>query len=145
MDSLSTIIRNDQWAGTKGIHNGLPLILRFRNKLVPGVNVSSLPRVVKIYWTYDEHESGMPSKANSQDMKVFENRLVEALESDLSGVLTAVITTNGYREWVYYVSSIETFASRLQNMPQEQEPYPIEIETEDDPKWEYYFNQVRPE
>ncbi len=145
MADLSTVIKNDEWAVAEGVHNDLPLMIRFRNKLVPNVNVSALPRLIQIYWNYSEHESGMPSEAESQSMEVFENRLVEALESDISGILAAAITTNGYREWVYYTQSTDIFAKKLHNMHQEIDPYPIEIEADSDPEWNYFFNQVRPE
>ena len=144
MEDLATIIEIDQWAIAEGTHNELPLMIRFRSKLTPAIDVSSHPQLIRIYWEFGSHASGMPSNSDSEDMEVFENRLVEALESDLAGILTSVITTNGYREWVYYTTSIDTFAARLHNMPQEQEPYPIKIETEADPNWDYYFNSVRP-
>ena len=145
MEALSEIIKSDQWAVAEGTHNDLPLMIRFRNKLSPGSSISNHPQLIRIYWDYTPHESGMPSTNDSQSMEVFENRLVDALETDLSGVLAAAITTNGYREWVWYCLSTDVFAERLHNMPQETEPYPIEIETENDPEWAYFFNTVRPE
>ncbi len=145
MEELSKVISNDQWAVAEGTHNDLPLMIRFRNKLSQTPMREGHPQLIQIYWDYSEHESGMPSSEESQSMEVFENRLVNALETDLSGVLAAVITTNGYREWVYYCLSTEAFAERLHNMPQETDPYPIEIETSSDPEWDYFFNQVRPE
>ena len=145
MENLSSIIENDVWAIAEGTHKDLPLLVRFREKLVPGIDVSNHPQLIRIYWEYEAHTSGMPSEADSDEMEVFENRLVDALENDLAGVLAAVVTTNGYREWIYYINSVDTFASRLHNMPQEQVPYPITIETEADPEWDYYFNRVRPE
>ncbi len=144
MEGLSDIIKNDQWAVAEGTHNDLPLMIRFRNKLSFGRSTSNHPQLIRIYWDYTSHESGMPSTDDSQSMEVFENRLVEALETDLSGVLAAAITTNGYREWVWYCQSTEIFAEKLHNMPQEADPYPIEIEAESDPEWDYFFNQVRP-
>jgi hypothetical protein len=145
MKELSVLIENDQWAVAEGTHNDLPLMIRFRDKFVQGVNISNHPQLIQIFWEYSEHESGMPSTEDSQSMEVFENRLVEALEGDLTGVLSAVITTNGVREWVYYCKSTDSFAKKLHNMPQESEPYPIGIEAGNDPDWEYFFNQVRPE
>jgi len=145
MKELRSIIDNDQWAVSEGTHNDLPLMVRFRNKLEPEINISNHPQLMQIYWNYSEHNSGMPSKKDSGEMETFENRLVNALENDLTGILTAVITTNGFREWVYYTTSIDAFAEKLHNMPQENEPYPIEIETDNDSGWEYFFNHVRPQ
>ncbi len=143
MEALRHIIKNDQWAVAEEMHNDLLLIIRFRNELTPDSGIFNHSQLIRIYWDYTQHESGMPSTDESQSMEVFENRLVDALEADLSGVLSAVITTDGYREWVWYCLSTEVFAERLHNMPQEADPYPIEIETEKDPKWSYFFNQVR--
>lgn len=109
------------------------------------LDISNHPQLIQIYWNYSKHDSGMPSSVDSQHMEIFENRLVDALENDLTGILVAVITTGGVREWVYYTKSLDAFAERLHNMPQESAPYPIEIDTDNDPEWEYFFNQVRPE
>ena len=87
----------------------------------------------------------MPDSEDSASMEVFENRLVESLEADMSGILTSVITTNGYREWVFYSKSVESFSEKLHNMPQQKEPYPIDIQADSDPGWNYFFNSVRPE
>lgn len=142
---LKSVIKGDLWAISEGTHNDLPIMIRFRNKLDRNEHTDNHPQLIHVYWEYSEHESGMPTKIESSSMEIFENRLVDALESDLSGFLSAVITTNGYREWVYYTTSIDAFAERLHNMPQETDPYPIKIEADLDPEWDYFFNQVRPE
>ncbi len=67
---------------------------------------------------------------------------IEALESDLSGVLAAAITTGGYRAWVWYCLSPEVFAEGLHNAPQETGICLIDVGTEYDPEWGYFFNQV---
>ncbi len=145
METLSNIIENDEWAGAEGTHKGLPLLIRFRPKLSPALELSAYPQLIQVYWGYTEHPSGMPSPEDSERMEVFEDRLVGALESDLSGLLASVITTNGYREWVLYTKSVDVFSERLHNMPQEEEPYPIQIEADHDPGWTYFFENVRPE
>ncbi|MGF1713162.1 DUF695 domain-containing protein, partial [Vibrio kagoshimensis] len=138
------IINNDHWAVAEGKYNDLPLMIRFRDKLMPHLGISNYPKLIQVYWNYSVHESGMPSKVDSAAMEIFENRLVDSLETDMSGVLSSAITTNGYREWVFYCKSTDVFAEKLHNIPQEMEPYPIEIEAVHDPKWDYYFNEVRP-
>jgi hypothetical protein len=85
----------------------------------------------------------MPSLGESREMEIFENRLVDAIESDLSGVLAGVVTTNGYRIWVIYVMDIDVFSERLHYMPQEDSPYPIRVETFSDSDWDFFFDNVR--
>ena len=145
METLENIIKNDEWTVAEGTHKNLPLIIRYRNELNSQLNLSNHPQLIQVYWEYADHSSGMPNDIDTKKMEVFENRLIEALESDLSGILTSVITTNGYREWVYYTTSVEAFSDKLHHMPQEKDPYPIEIETESDPKWNYYFKRVNPD
>ncbi|MDJ0809365.1 MAG: DUF695 domain-containing protein [Desulfobacterales bacterium] len=142
---LADIIARDKWAGAEGTHNELPLIIRFRNEVSRDCDLEELPQLIRIFWTFEDSPSGMPSSAESDAMRIFEDRLIDALEPDLSGMLIAAITTNGYREWVYYVRSVEAFSEKLHTMPQEEDPYPIEIQTRNDPEWGYFFNNVKPE
>lgn len=142
---LKEVIERDAWAGAEGVHNELPLIIRFRQEVSKDSHIAVLPLLIKICWRFEDSPSGMPSNVESEAMEVFEDRLVDALEPDIIGMLVAAITTNGYREWVYYVKSVESFAERLHAMPQEEDPYPIEIETQEDPRWDYFFNKIRPE
>ena len=142
---LADIISRDKWAGAEGTHNERPLIIRFRNEVSKDCDLKELPHLMRVFWTFEDSPSGMPSREENEAMRIFEDRLIDALEKDLAGMLIAAITTNGYREWVYYAKSVETFAERLHVMPQEENPYPIEIQTREDPKWDYFFNNVRPE
>lgn len=144
MDKIQKIVDEDNWSIAEGIHNQLPLIIRFRTKFTSSLNTEQFSQLIKIYWEFEEDPSGMPSESESETMEIFENRLVDALESDYSGVLTSVVTTNGYRHWVLYVKSVDLFSKRLHSMPQENHPYPIQIQTQQDAKWEYYFNNIKP-
>ena len=56
-------------------------------------------------------------------MRVFEDRLCDAWEHDAIAVLTAVLTFDGARQWVFYTADTEQCGSRLNAMPQEQERY----------------------
>lgn len=145
LNSLKDVIENDAWAGAEGVNNGLPVIIRFRNKIEQGRHTNEHPQLLQVYWEFDKHSNGMPSRDVMQEMTIFEDRISEALEKDLSGVLVAAITTNGYREWVFYAKSLDSFAEQLHNMPQNSEPYPIKIETMIDTEWKYFFDSVRPE
>ena len=141
---ISEILKRDAWAGAEGTHNGLPLIIRFRPEFSQDSNLQVFPQLLQVYWEFGHAPSGMPSQEESEAMQVFEDRLVNSLESVPEGALTAVVTTNGYREWVLYAKSVESFSEHLHHMPQESDPYPIEIETDFDPNWDYFFQNIRP-
>jgi hypothetical protein len=70
-------------------------------------------------------------------MGEFEDRLVAATESDAQSVLSLVVTGKNQREYVFHTKSTEEFLQRLTEMPQETEPYPIEIHHTADAEWEY--------
>ena len=70
-------------------------------------------------------------------MCVFEDRLIEATELDAQSVLSLVVTGKGQREYVFHTKATDEFLRRLTDMPQKEEPYPIEIHHVTDPVWEY--------
>jgi hypothetical protein len=84
----------------------------------------------------------MPAADVSQRMPVFEDRLCGAWECDGLAVLTAVLTFDGARQWVFYTADAPACGQRLNGMPQESEPYPIELDVFDDPEWAYLRNDV---
>jgi|GEM_PF-888422 hypothetical protein len=137
---LKTIIERDAWTLSEGTHSGKPLLIRFRDELgSKKPNIKGYANLVTVTWTYDGGESGMPDSKSSDAMEVFENRLILAVERDLSAVLSAVATNNNQREWFFYSKSVQEFGHRLSNMPQERERYPIDITTEFDPSWSLFF------
>jgi len=76
-------------------------------------------------------------------MKVFENRLVPAVERDNLAILTTVVTNDGERIWYFYVSDVPEFGKRLTNMPQEEERYPIALSATADPNWDFYLDILK--
>lgn len=98
--------------------------------------------LIRVTWSFEAEGAGMPSSAEADRMRVFENRLVAAVEGDLNSVLTAVITARGHRTWALYSRSVEEFSKALHSMPQEGERYPIEIDAQEDPEWSFLHDSV---
>jgi hypothetical protein len=84
----------------------------------------------------------MPDALASEAMGTFENRLCSAWERDALAFLAAVLTYDGARQWVFYTSDVAECGRRLHEMPQEIDPYPIELTTESDPQWQYLHEQI---
>lgn len=133
--SLEQIVANDRWSLAEGMHDDKPLLIRFREELRARPDVTALPLLVRVVWDFDTDATGMPDGEAGDAMEVFENRLVDAVEPDRIAVLTAVVTHDGDREWLFYAADAAAFARRLTEMPQEPERYPIEISVERDPAW----------
>lgn len=140
--TVKAIVAKDIWTLSEGTHNNKPLIIRFREQFQAKPDVSGYPKRLMVTWTYDGGPFGMPDTEASDKMRKFEDRLIAAVETDLNAVLTAVITNDNKRTWVYYASSTATFGERLTKMPQEEKRYPITIEASDDKDWNYLHQEI---
>ena len=114
--------------------------LRYRPDLTPSESHSSLLRII---WMYaDENAGVMPSDEDSAEMAEFEDLLVDALEADNLAILTAALTFDGARQWVWYTGDVPKCGERINSLPATVDPYPIEIDTLSDPKWEYLYETI---
>lgn len=140
---ISEAVARDMWAVAEGTHHGKPLLIRFRQELRSITDLTGYPLLLQITWPFAETDgTGLPDDPASSHMELFENRIAEAFERDCHAVLTAVITNDGSRQWLFYTSDIEECGRRLTDMPQERERYPIELTAEDDPCWTYLREKV---
>src|SRR5262245_52167487 len=113
-----------------------PALIRYRTPVLGGTKVPGYPWRLVILWPYaDEGIGALPSRKAMKQMETFEDRLCEAWESDAHAVLVAVLTFDGARQWVFYTKDVGECSERLEAMPQEKRPYPIELEACKDPKW----------
>jgi len=87
---------------------------------------------------YEPDEYGFPSETEAERLEIFEELLVQAVESDQHSILVAVLTCNRQREFVFQTADKAGFLERLTNIPHETERYPIQIEAYDDPDWRYF-------
>jgi len=125
------------WSIAEGTHEGMPVITRFRN-FDSSFSRSRYPQRLNIFWKFSNPtDNGLPSPEDSARAETFEDRLVEAVETDNQSILSIVLTGKGRREYVFHTSNTKEFLQRLTAMPQEEERYPIEIDSSEDVDWEY--------
>ena len=137
------LLKQDRWSMAEvPTQSGIALI-RYRTPVLSGSDVKGYGHVLKIVWGYASEGSGaMPSQEQSEAMGSFEGRFCDAVECDAHAVLTAVLTFDGARQWVYYTGDVPECGARLEGMPQEAEPYPLELTTEEDPEWSYLRDRI---
>ena len=115
-------------------------IRHFNDKL----NTLNYPQRLNIFWNMEEtFDNGYPNKEELNKLHTFEDRLIEAVEHDEFAIMSVVLTGNGQREFVFHTSDPQTFIQRLIDMPQEENPYPLEIHNDEDSKWGYYYNELQ--
>ena len=131
------------WTGLEAQTETYKFLMRFR-RFPNHLDTKKYPIRLNIFWHFtDKHESGMPSNQDSIDLESFENRLIDAVETDEFSILSIVYTGNGQREFFFHTSDQNEFLNRLTNMPQEETPYPIEINSNQDENWDYYYDDVQ--
>lgn len=125
------------WSIAEGKYQGRPVIIRFRN-FSQAFPRARYPRRLNVFWKFaNPMENDLPSPEDSARAEAFENRLVEAVETDDHSILSIVLTGKGLREYVFHTSNANEFLQRLTAMPQEKDRYPIEINSFEDEDWKY--------
>lgn len=143
MNVVERFLKHDRWAGASGEREAGPFILRFRTPVLESDETGVHANQLLVVWAYAEEGTGaLPSSEDQERMSAFEERLCEAWEGDGLAVLTAVLTFDGARQWVFYASDVGECGKRLNDMPLEAEPYPIKLTTEPDPGWDYLREQI---
>ena len=144
-EKSSSAAQSDEfgWAIAEGKTAAYPFQLRFR-RFPSDYSRSQFPVRLNVFWAMAGPDaSGLATPNDIKLMHTFENRIVEATESDGVAVLAMVLTGRGEREFVFFVRSGNDFLQRLTQMPQEEVRYPITIQSGRDPAWEYYDNETR--
>jgi hypothetical protein len=143
MSKVSRFLKHDHWAAADGKRDVGPFFLRFRTPILEGHETEDFEHQLLIVWPYADEDTGeLPSDEDQAQMHAFEERLRQAWEYDGLAVLTAVLTFDGARQWVFYTRNVDECGERLCAMPHEAEPYPIELTTEPDPTWSYLRDQI---
>jgi hypothetical protein len=128
----------DEWSVFETEIDELPAFVRFRSdagSLVKG----NYPTSFRVVWEYaadDEYQ--LPSDDELERLDDFEEHLGQALEDDGHAVLVFVMTNDGLRQWLFYTKDLGETTRRINAMPQEHDPYPIELTSAPDPQWSEY-------
>jgi hypothetical protein len=137
------VIKHDHWASSKGEIKVGPFVLRFRTPVLAPTEVLDYPQRLSVLWVYAAENTGaMPDEEDTRRMERYENLLIDALEGDYQAVLTAVITLDGARQWIFYTGDDAGCRERIGAIPAENAPYPVELSSADDPQWEFLRKQI---
>ena len=136
---------DDIWSIAEGDALGKPRYIRFRTELQQKSADPAYPRLIQIVWKYEADENGLPSLETATDLRAFEDKLRSSVESEKIGLLVAVCTNNGEREWMFYTSGVSDFErclNEMQDEQDEQDEFPIDVTSAKDPKWSAFFEET---
>jgi len=92
------------------------------------------------------NQDKMPSKAENDTLRAFEESLGTALQANSNAIFLASITKNGYRELIWRVHSPYSANDYLLDLiEQENHPRPFDFTLDEDTKWhktEWHFNML---
>ena len=135
---------DDAWTIAEGNVEGRPLLIRIRPDLVNFQGVENFPMKLTIRWTYgDDHDSGMPSDQQSEEMRNLEDDLVAEFEREDAGVLAYIYTACGMREWHFYFADIEIIQTAINAATNGKPKMPLEIEADEDPDWSEHMSLAK--
>ena len=127
---------DDAWNTAEGKRNGEVSLIRYRPNLEHFLGNPDYSQRLVIIWDFSQNNSnGMPSNEQSDDMRNFEDVIVNALDPDRSGILVLVLTNAGMREWHYYIKDISEVGNRINNALSEFPKLPINLQVEEDQNW----------
>ena len=141
--SVLDLLNRDEWTLVKGDTDERYYLFRFRTPLPEPEMTGDFLHLLRCIWEYAPESSGeMPSPEVTEDLQLFENRLCEAWELGSVAVLAAVLTFDGVRQWIFYTCNAKECVRLLNEMPQNKESYPIQLDTREDPNWSYVREQI---
>jgi hypothetical protein len=137
------LLSSDRWTVAHGTLDAGPYIIRYREPVLGPGEVGEYTRCLRIVCGYAEDESGLlPDASTSTQLQTFEAILLAVLESGAHAVLTAVVTFDGARQWVFYAKDPATCGALINKALQPTEQLPLEIDSFDDQTWDYLRNEV---
>lgn len=110
-------------------------LLRFREDLADGASAAARPFVVRLLWPFAQSASGAPGAPELGAMDRFAGRLEAAAEEVDAGILTAEVTGEGAREWVWACASAATLGGLVNALMHEFEDVRLDVEPAHDPAW----------
>lgn len=128
----------DEWLIAEGYHEGQRLIVRINVGLRPLIGNSQYPFRVGIAIPFAAPQAdGMPSEDELTRYARIEDMLVSRFDVDQTGILCAVITTQGMREFVVY-SKTDKASDIIEDVSLHFPDYDFQRIVEEDMNWDEF-------
>ncbi len=129
----------DNWTVAQGECDGRPLVIRINTaakKFVAHPQLATRLGVTVPF--HSPNENGFCAKEEGDQVGKIEDQLCDALAADKTGFLVLVITTNGAREFVFYVRDAARAQAAAKKAASQTSTHKLQFGTLDDPEWSYF-------
>lgn len=142
-NAIPRLLQADRWAEDAGVTHEGRWSLRWREPLLSRHDVARYGHCLQLVWTFAaEGSSDVLTPEKQAELLVFEVALRTSLEHDALAVLTAILTFDGTRQWIFYTRDLAACEARLDALPHEGAPRPVEREGFEDPTWEFLREEI---
>ncbi len=130
----------EPWLLATGTHCDAPMVCRLRTRPPSDEERAQYPQLVMIRWTFEpeDDDDALPEEEELEAMAALEGTLHAAMTAQGWGMIAAVVTAGGVREWRVYTQDLERFQQGLNDALEGQPRYPLDFEVFDDPDWRAY-------
>jgi hypothetical protein len=130
----------DEWAVLRGNYEGRPMLVRVNVALRALAGHPDYGTQIGVDVPLNSpRDDGFPTPEEDQQLGAIQDRLQQELEATKRAVLTAVITTSGMREFVFYAATrewIEEWAPRFDHAV---DSHTVQVIAQSDPDWSVYW------
>jgi hypothetical protein len=129
----------EAWSVAQSAHKGRPMFLRVNTGLK--ALAGKLPfdhrfGVAVALRTPNEH--GLPTKEESEQLNRIEDTLTTAFTLSGKTFLAVIITTNGFRELIFYTSVPREIVPAIESLRNETKSHNLQFYVKPDTTWEVY-------
>ena len=134
---------DDSWTMFEGSNEGRPMILRGNTGLA---DIAGKPPLTHRFGIavplHSPRENGFPTSEESEELGAIEKALLATFPAPTTR-LAVVITTSGFREFVFYTSAPEGVPAAVRRLQSEITGHTLQSYVEPDERWEFYRSFLR--
>jgi hypothetical protein len=130
--------KNTTWYTGEVAHEGFPLMLRFPEKPDFDALQDKYPKILVVTHQLEKVTSnGMPESDYNYSLMDFDEDMVDAFSSDLSGITVLVETFGGRRNYYMYITKDAPVDEVKKRFASKYPKYILEWKIVDDPGWKF--------
>jgi len=129
----------ESWSVLSGENDGQPMIIRINDALaqIAGHEDYSINCGIAFKLLFPSG-NGLPNIEMEPELNNLEDDIFDMYELDLNAIVSNIITTSGFREYVLYTKNVIEFNARLITLQEKYKQYELTSYTKKDKPWKTY-------